>query len=491
MKNYSMMFAAILCCTMTMFTACSDDDEKLSVSIPDNVSTTKNLEGKNAIISLPILSEGNWDVSVVDKDKNQWIYLITRNGSGNGNVKMSIGTNLTGEERSAVIRIANETTYVDYTINQSPYLGDGSNSADDVKYQNSGLGMGVYMVSAGNTGGYRSMMADQIFNFSEMDDEAVKDLGNFVETEHLYGQDIKIKDFTSRDSTGTDIKADLSVNIKYGLFKLGMTGNFHMYGSSRDTTRTWACSISRPLTQYTLSYRNIANNYRWKEDATDEYITKRTCLFSPDFLNLQESIETLINSGKTANDEELAEQLELLNAIFGPAFIWSVTRGGVADIDFQRSQSHAKDTLSIAGTLDVAFNSLFSLDVKASATYLRFASSYTSGGELSIHIYGGTMEKQNALINAIAKITNEYDMKSEIDYQTMLDATTDWTASISLDNSDLSDITVCGIWSLFTLKSRNIVKKYMKEKYPNTITKDKKGNEVEECPYFYNVQTLN
>jgi len=323
-------------------------------------------------------------------------------------------------------------------------------------------------------------MAQQIFQFQKMGDPLVKDLGDFVTTQDVSRTESVTKNFSSLETPLTDVTADLSVNVKYGLFNLGLAGHFHMFGESRDTIQTWAASVSRPMTYSTLNYANIVGSYPWKKEMDSIYVASRACLLSPEFMNLQDEIETLVDEGKTAADGELVALLDQLDDSFGPAFIKSVTKGGTVDIDFQRKESINTDTLAISGTLTVGFNSLFSIDVQASADYLRAANSIMEGGTLSIKVAGGAVGEHNKLIEAIGSICeNGYDL------QQILAAVTSWSSSIKIENSEISDFSVTGIWSLFSTRSRNIVKTYMKSKYPNE-TKD--GQVV--CPFLYNIQTM-
>lgn len=460
-----------------MLSSCDSDDVKV-ISIPEGVETTLHVDALNSIYNLPVESENEW--SVVKNNSDNWIYFISDKGMGDGNVQLSLSTNLTESMRTATISISDKTGTVDYIINQPPYTGNGENSENDVQYANSGLGMGIYVDE--NAKHIRDFMSQQIFQFRAMGDNSFKDLGDFVITEDLSSSNCIIKNFASGEKPQTDVDADLTVNIKYGLFSLDMTGNFHMYGSSRDTTSHWASSISRPMTFSTLNYALIAGNYPWEKDMTDEYKKIRSCLFSSEFLNLQEKIETLVSEGKTEKDNALKKELDLLNDEFGPTFIKSVIRGGVADIDYKYSQSSSNDTLSVSGTLTVGFNSLFSIDVKASANYFRTAQTYLNGGTLVMNIEGGDVGAHDSLMKGVAKICSgeKYDLDS------IVGQITDWTKTITLTNSVISDITVTGIWSLFSPDSRNIVKSYLKSKYPNGTDKD--GNVF--CPYLCNVQKL-
>lgn len=468
----TVVFASIILCS------CDSDDIR-NISVPDGVNTIQNVDAVNAIYELPVQSDGEWTVTRNDADN--WVYLISEKGTGNGNVQLSLSTNLTENARTATIRISDNTGSVDYTIHQPPYTGDGQNSAADVKYENSGLGKGIYINSGGGESHVYDLMSQQIFQFKKMGDPLVQDLGDFVTSQDMSKTACVTKNFSSGETPLTDITADLTVNVKYGLFSLDLTGHFHMFGTSRDTTQTWAASVSRPMTYSTLNYSNIAGNYAWKENMDDDYKKVRACLLSSEFLNIQDNIETLVNQGKTEKDEELTELLDQLDDEYGPAFIKAVTRGGVADIDFRKSESMSKDTLAISGTLTVGFNSLFSIDVKASASYLRTAQAFTKGGALAINIEGGDVKTHDQLATAIGRIC-----ETEYDLEKILGEVTKWTSSITLENSAISDITVTGIWTLFSNQSKNIVKKYLKSKYPNETTE--KGEVV--CPYMYNIQTM-
>ena len=460
-----------------IFCSCDSDDVR-NISVPEGVNTTQYVDAVNAIYSLPVESEGEWTATTDDKDT--WIYLISETGMGDGNVQLSLSTNLTDNERSAVIRISDNTGSVDYTIKQPPYTGNGENSEADVNYENSGLGKGIYIDAAGGESHIYDLMASQIFQFKKMGDSQLADLGDFVTSQDMSASDCVTKNFSSREKTLTDVTADLTVNVKYGMFSLDLTGHFHMFGTSRDTLQTWAASVSRPKTHNTLNYANIVGNYPWKANMDADYQKARAALLSSEFLNLQDKIETLVSNNKTVADAELVALLDQLDDEFGPAFIKSVTRGGVVDIDFRKSESMSKDTLAISGTLTVGFNSLFSVDVKASADYLRAAESFTQGGTLHIKIAGGDVTTHDTLIKSIGSICeNGYNLEE------ILKSVTNWSSSITQKNSEISDFSVTGIWTLFSSQSRNIVKTYLKSKYPNE-TKD--GKVV--CPYLYNIQTM-
>lgn len=471
-------FCAILV-GMIALTGCSSSDDVASISAPSGVATTQTIDVLNAFYRLPIQSQGKWTASVLGDDSD-WIYLVQKEGTGNGEVLLSVDCNFSDAQRSAVVRITDETGYVDYTIAQPNAETNGdTNGEADVQYSNSGLGMGLYIDSQGGESTVYSMMSQQIFNFQEMGDSLVSKLGNFVTSRDMSRENVTTKDFTQGESSGTDITADLSVNIKYGLFNLDLTGNFHMYGSSKDSTSTWAASVSRPMTYNQLGYSQISGKYPWKKEMDEEYKTIRACLFSAEFLNLQDQIEELIIEGKTTDDEELKGLLDELNDEFGPAFINSVTLGGVVDIDFQRSESQSSDSLDISGTLGVGFNSLFSINVQASAEYLRQAKSLTTGGTLNINISGGSIQAQNKLIGEIGKICSDgYDVTK------IINAITDWNSTITVANSEISDVTVNGIWNLFSSSAKSKVKAYIKSKYP---TKDADGKEIQ---YMYNIQKM-
>lgn len=462
---------------MLALAGCSSSEDIASITVPNGTKTKQTIDVLNAFYRLPVQSQGKWTASV-EGDDSDWIYLVRDEGDGNSEVLLSTSTNLSDAQRSAIVRITDETGHIDYTLTQVAY-DDGVNGKNDVQYANSGLGMGIYIEAQGGETTVYEMMASQVFQFNKMADPLVADLGDFVTTRDVSSNEIKLEDFTKEETSGTDVAADLSVDVKYGLFNLNLTGDFHMFGASRDTTSTWAATAQRPMTNSTLGYAQISGTYPWKKEMDDSYKAKRACLFSSEFLNLQDKIETLIGQGVTADSTKLTILLDSLNDEFGPTFIKSVTRGGTVSIDFQKSKSSSTDTLSISGTLGVGFNSLFSLDVKASADYLRQAESLTTGGSLHIKVEGGSTTAQDSLISSIGTICN-----GGYDEQKILNAITSWTKSIDINNSVMSGYTVNGIWNLFSTEAKQIVKTYIKSKYP---AKDKDGNDIS---YMFAIQKL-
>ena len=479
-KNVALGFSAVFALA---FASCSEESGSSSaIHFPDGFQATQEIEGLNDMLQIPVRSSGQWQATVLDSCR--WIYLVSESGSGDGQVTFAVGTNLSDEERTGKIRISNGDGYVDYTLKQHPYTGNGGNSAEDVQYENSGLGKGMYMENYGGNSLY-DMMAGQIFQFRAMDD-APFDSIQFISTVNLPHTEIRLDDFAKADTSLTDIKADLTVNVKYGLFSLGLTGDFHMFGESRDTTKTWAGNVQRPLERSTLNYANISMNYSWKPNMDDAYKAARASLYDPTFLYLLDEIEKKINQkGATVDrngqcsDSDLEYLLSDLDYYYGPAFVSSVTRGGSVSIDFQANESYSNDTLSVGGSLTVGFNSLFSIDGKASAEYLRAAKSLLNGSTLHLVIEGGTMATQNKMITALSDIVKP---GADQNVDAILEAITAWSDEIKSENATISDVSVQGIWSLFSRNSRNYVRSYMVSKYPN--------NPDGSCPYMYNVQKI-
>jgi len=78
---------------MSAFLCSCDNDDISVIRVPEGVNTVQYVDAVNNICKLPIQSEGEWIVSKNETDN--WIYLISKGGIGDGNVQLSLGTNLT------------------------------------------------------------------------------------------------------------------------------------------------------------------------------------------------------------------------------------------------------------------------------------------------------------------------------------------------------------------------------------------------------------
>lgn len=480
MKRLESCFLLSALVAALFFSSC-DNEEELILSVPKGTNTSISIDCNNLFMKLPIEANGMWEATVVGDDA-YWIALINDKGRGNDEVEISIDYNETGTNRSAIVRFSDGVQAVDYLISQGTYndSDEGANGSADTLYHYTGIGRGL-SVKASATGGkdYSSLLKAQIFNYAAMKDDAVQNLPNFVTETTANNSVVSFSDFNTLQTQEKNITANLSVDVSYGLFKLGLSGHFQMYGSEKDSTKTYAATASIPRTTLTMNYEDLAIDYGWSEAMSKDYKLKRSKLFSATFINIHDSIEKLVASGQDATSKEMQTQLKNLDSKFGPVFTRVVKKGGSVDIDFQLKDMESVDTLKIGGKLTASFNSLFSLKAEAAANYLNTSHSFTSGSKLTIAVNGGELKTLNDLIAALRSITSD----KGLDAKMMMDAIVAWSDSVTVGNGVIINITVAGIWDLFSDDAADEVKAYFKEKYPNN---GKDGS----CPYLYNIQAL-
>lgn len=468
--------------------SCSDDNNDPTINFPEgtvNSLTTGYEEGE---FTIPVLATGDWKATVVPEDA-YWLSLITTEGKGNGNVTYLVEPNASDEYRKAQIVLTAGKQTLTYEVTQTTLSTSGDEEAQngaEIDYSMFGpsvpVGYGMHIKGKSTM---KRFAANQIFSLINLNTEGLANYlyDDYVEVEDIPTNQIKLasaKEFKEQDRS---IKANLSVNVQYGMFKLGLQGAFKMSGASTDTTFVYSAVTSVPRQEVFLQHNALLDAYEDIPDSLKAYVMKQS------FVVIRDSIQTLVKNGKKMVDSELKNQLEKLNKNYGPVFCTSATLGGNANISLSLGKETATDTLAISGKLNAAFSGLFSLDVEASASYLNEASSYIENSKIDIVITGGTGEGRSALINAFSENVHPGANTSAMN-SALINNISKWADTINPKDSKTftcTEYALTGIWELFTDEdAQQIVKDYMASIYPNQ--KDEKGNVV--LPYLVDIQTM-
>lgn len=465
--------------SIVILASCSDDPEVPTITPPSESESTIQVNGASNIGSIQVKAVGNWTATVVEEDAD-WIYLENTQGKGNGEIIYSIDRNVETSSRIGTIRVSNGTQSVDYRISQEErLLTSESNSEDDGGY----LGCGVAISAPGgtDTGVERFFSATNVVKYSTF--KKLEDVEPILTLKPSTETTFSFTDLREYQRSERKITADLKVDISYGLFKLGLSGHFNMYGQQMDSVRCFGASANMPISIMTLNYANL-NEYA----TDDEYKSKRTMIFTSRFLNCLDSIESCVANGTTdwygsdKQQQKLKKALTKLDKYFGPLIATQITTGGLVDIDFRVKEMEAVDTLNIYGKLEGSFSSLFSLDVAASAEYLNTNKSFMSGSELQVRINGGPLDAQTNLISKLSNLVSPGETYSS---KVIIEAIADWSKSLTPTYCTPIRCSVTGIWELFSDDAAEVIKSYFLERYPN----QKKGEE-EYCPYLYDIQII-
>lgn len=342
------------------------------------------------------------------------------------------------------------------------------------------------------------MVRETVLSESILSSDGLVDPHDYVSETKINKYSVEISNFSQLEKRESDITASLSVNMSYGLFKLGLNGDFKMYGASKDSTVSYAANVNDPKLRVMLRTGNLYEYVApWDPELYDaddpdamteeQYNTMRQTIFSTTFLNNYQKIVKLVDNNQLtvanySSNKLLNNYLGRLKKQIGPVMITGVTKGGNINIDFKVNEQTASDTMRINGKLDASFTSLFTLNADAAATYLKESASVTKGSTLRIIAAGGSLSAGEAVAGALTKMmtTEQTDFKTAVD--NILTQIVAWDKTLTSDNCGITNVTVMPIWDLFDGEAAEIVKHYMKSQYKNA----QDGS----CPYLFNVQKM-
>lgn len=470
-------------CAPLFLTSCSEEDTtglQSSISIAGgNNSQTINREENN--YSIAITATGHWTAKLAE-DSVTWLTIMTTEGNGNGNVEYYVEPNTGDEARQAYIILAAGNQKLTYKVTQTiaseadDIVGNNGNEIDYSLFGTTvPVGFGMHIKKSSNM---KKLNGSQIFSIKNLNNAQVKEylFGDYVSQDVRPKTDITLSTGKELSSKSEQIGANLSVNVQYGLFKLGLKGAFNMFGESTDTTFNYTANTTVPAEDVSLDYLSLVS------DCDDPSIPANVLntVFSKSFLKVRDSIQTLVENN--GDNSLINKQLDILDKNFGPVFCSGATIGGNANLSIMMKKSSQDDTLKISGTLSVGFTSLFSINAEASANYLNTSRSYLENTSITIDLEGGTNSARNGLVQAFASITDPNTPTSEVHSQ-MLNSISSWAETINPEipgSYTCTDYELIGIWELFTNEAaQDVVKEYFKNKYPN----DEDGK----SPYLVNI----
>jgi hypothetical protein len=510
---YGSVVACMSLATMVGFSSCSDDDDDYNIEIPSSVSSSLTADGLSGIYSFPIEANGSWTASVVTEDDDEdettaWVYVLDSKGKNDGTIRFSIDDNSDGIARQAVIRVTNGDKFVDYKVYQTPAA---TNATSDAQYASSGLGHGVEMSPQSNSGSSFFTISSFINLRNFADSARLSQVPSVVSAENSSLQSYQLTTLSEYNAAASEIKATLKVDVSFGLFKLGLSGSFKMYGSDADTNLVFQAVINNPYKTLTMDYEVLTQNYliptddKLKEDSATQ--ARRALIFSANFLNLHDQIEDLVAQGAkfdslpaaiklTKNETDKQKQLDYklykkllsLYRNYSPMMVYKSTVGGYVNVDYVAKQVNASDTMEIHGKLTASFSSTFSLKAEATADYFNDTKAFSKGAEMALTICGGTPAAQDSLFKTLGTLIGT----DTLSVPALIDAASAWKTSISAETAVPTTFEAVPIWKFFTEDEKNkddedetargVVRNFMMAKYPNKAD----GS----CPYTYDLQKL-
>ncbi len=479
--------------------SCSSDDELTGnvefVDLGSEAAINTSMEG--GVFTLPVKATGKWSTTVLmNSEEDQWLTLLNGNGEGDGKLELLMEPNCTDAGRTCTVVVTCGDSRISCSVRQGnevapEYTEDNGDVDYSVFKGTAPIGFGMQI---NNLNGKTKFYAGQIFmanNFGNSmfsKPEYIKKFGlspaNFVYTEDIPRNKIKlstVRDFQNHEDS---IGAYLSVSVGYGMFKLGLKGSFQMEGTSGDTISRYTAISEQPVASVSIDYAELLSLY---EDLADADAVERKLVMAPTFATLRDTIETLVANGKDADDPALSKQLAKLDKSFGPVFCTDATLGGSCNLAVELSKGYSETAMKISGQLTASFTSLFSLDASASANYFNASKSFLESSTIDIDVTGGSKNKRSDLVKSLAglDILTDPSASGQVPYESMITAIGSWADSIDpavAGTFTSTEYSMAGIWKLFSDYAQTVIKSYLANKYKNGA--DGK------CPYLVNIQQM-
>ena len=498
------------------FTGCSDDEPASAfLEYTQGVETSKVLAYDEREFIIPFTAEGEWTARVAT-DNDAWIRIPVKKGTGSHQLLVILDPNTSDLQRHGEIEITNGEQTLAYTVIQGT-LFEANDDNSDINFAAFGktqvpLGYAVRIKKKGSGKILPTKMIMDFKQWNELTDDEKKfakmTSKDYLSQTPVTDTDIDLRTAKDFSNPSQDIKANLKVTVGFGLSKIGLTGGFDLNRTNTDST--YCYQVASPVSNMVYSIDDYDGYMKRAtalnpEDNTGSAIRDR--VLGGEFSEIYDRIVLCFNEDGTIKDPNgLNEALETLNDDFGPVFCHTGTTGGSINLTITAQNQVSDETMKISGDLSMGLNLAFSLDVAASASYLKTAHSTLDQMQVTAKIKGGSTTNHNEVMEATQKVLTQMDNISE-NTKVLLTAVTNWRKSFKEatekedGNTALVEFDLAGIWEVFKHSNSKIqngmqtaIKAYMREEYPNTITeeKDDKGNvtKVETCPYLVNIQEI-
>ncbi|MBQ3635217.1 MAG: BACON domain-containing protein [Bacteroidales bacterium] len=486
-SQFALKALAVLMLSSVAFTGCKDDDEDKVVAFKEGAATETVLSYEGEVVSIPVVATGSWTASVAEG--NEWVGVVTKEGSGDGEIDVVVDPNNDGQTRKAEVVITNGEQTLKYAIEQTSRggAGDDENDVDMAKFGKTvPLGWGVRVTAKK---GSTSFLTSSLFVTNETTWKKYKQFNpkQYFSSEPVPETNIKLSTAAQIDTINKGLKAHLKLTIKYGLFKLGLEGGFGLGSQSTSTQYTYSSAATVPATEHQLDFENLVNDAAFTEIKVSSTADPRKYFMSANFISYRDQLFEAVNNDDAEKTKKI---LDNINTKFGPVFISKVVEGGDLSLSVNCPTSSSADTMKISGELTASFGALFSIDGSAKADYLSTAKTLTNEALIDMSISGGTSATQAGLLSCVESMLKPGE-KPENVTANLAAKMAEWRASIgsAKGTSLVTDYDVEPIWKVFTNpenldleeKVQDAIKEYMAKAYDYT---------GEKCPYTIDVKAL-
>ena len=514
--------APIMVLSAILMAGCSTVDNPVSddfINIADGFNQNMTVGYHDSFLEIPIESNTEWQAAVVTSGAN-WLSLYKEIENNKKRLYVIISNNDEQSPREAEIEISSRTQNLRLKLTQLEYgsslLVQGDDSGNQYFDQYNPLGYSLYIDNPTTGNDIAALTKKQIFKMNSLyDEEAWQKLKKgygFTSQKDFLGSgnltSTKIDMMTAQDfeSARQNISANLQVTIGYGLFKFGLEGSFIWETNVKDTTFVSQVAASCPVYQYYIPNTLLTANTQTTNNSDLDNSDLENLVYTKEFNECRNGLFKAAKEFEAANktiDEclqnvNIRKYLELLDE-FGPIYVKTLKYGGTVSIQMSYSETYANKIMEIKGKMKAQFSSAFSIDVEANADYVDEGTNYTEMSKIDIGIDGGDGDGQDSVIDSMTDLIGTQDQKEAI--RAMLKSIRSWKKTLKPDYWAVSDYQIGGVWELFVYsddyslqnKVQKIIKKYMRNKYPDTPIYDKEDKTKiigYNCPYLVSIRSM-
>lgn len=483
-KIFYLMAVAI---AAVAFTACSDDKtEEVSLIVNNNESEV-SINRLGGEIEIPIITNGNWSVSLEDNVQNglEWSDVLRSEGNGSTVIKVDVDyldPSLQINERKAKVIVQSGDKKQTITVRQFIGLIEGETAENDGTeyypdiWHGKGLGKGFNPLN-GNMFANYVVNIKKAINLAKDDD----DWSTLFTQESGPGMRSEVQLNDTLENNVDSLGVHCSLDVKFAKFKLNLEVDYHNGGEQKHTNSTYTGSQDLVYLTSSVSSSDIraALIDEWDPEKVDkkklgnwEDNAVGPTLISPGFRGTYKKIM------QCTTDSDFAKEVRAMLDSFGPVFVDGATLGGSIFTAVKYDSIAVRDSFNVHGALtaNIALASI-TIDAKADATYSKVGQDIWESSEFYSEISGGDKSTYKALLGQMEK--------SKPDRTLLRQAAEKWMESIrssddkSEDNTALIKIQYTGIWNLFPSdvaeKMKPIIAEYYKGKTLCTVKPEDLG----------------
>ena len=468
MKKFLPIMAVAI--AAVFFNACTNDvkEDEFVINNGEPEVTINRLGGS---VEIPVTTPGEWEASIVKgKDSRSWCNLEKTHGTASDKIIVNVDYfSLKYQKQDRTVSIVVGSGKDSKTVVLRQYIGltDGetvSNDESDNNYPDLWHGKGVGKGLEATTGDPSTEFVVNIKNVIEYSKQT--DYATLFSQTKEPGMTVGAVWSDTLEDNMDSLRVDMTINVKFAKFKLGIKGTYKNYGAIVEHASTYNGSQDLAFLTSTLSVSDLRHylSEDWDEATNDWKAGKDLMshkLISSGFLDCYRDIM------QAQDDDEDFEGIvvDVLLDNFGAFIISGATLGGSIFTSIQYDSLAVSDNFHIDGKVTASYMQA-AIDITGDvyAGYQKTGLDIWQSSNYYCEVSGGDQKAYEALLEQMEVNTPDRDKLTE--------AAQDWMRSITCTNEQDINAAIIkyrytGIWNIFPSKVARKVKKIIEDHYQN------------------------